>query len=299
LKIFSIEKKEFKIVVTLFGKSILKFTTGRGVYNIKGIVEKYAGVKTNIKKWDMQHGRTPFDFINDSNPNIEIMFGWNKRYKDAWEKDHTTPCEIITAPFVMYRRMKKIEKKPDAKGTIAYPVHSTFQTKAEYDIDEYCNMLRSLPEEFQPVTISVHPADVQCFGLDKEYQKRGFKTVTSSVNSKRKFYEQFYDNLCSHKYATSNEPGSYTFYAVEAGIPFFILGSPCVIDNTSGKDAMSEAKIFTICDYKWGKYTYDLFSQEPFGVITPEQKEFVESELGVNDGLSKEELKNILKKVGK
>ena len=102
------------------------------------------------------------------------------------------------------------KQKPDAKGTVAFPAHSTIYSRAIYDIDEYCNLLKSLPDEFQPVTICLHHSDIEEYEMDKEFEKRGFKTVCASFNQgDKQFYEAFYDILCSHKYATSNEPGSF------------------------------------------------------------------------------------------
>lgn len=304
MQIFTIEQKEKRKVYRLFGRTI--FRSGekrRGLYDMKRILEKYTGVKTKVKRYEIQHGWTPLDgaMPNDLTRDIDLMLCWNKRFKDDWDKKSQVQCEIITAPFVIYRKENKIEQSKNARGTLAYPSHSTDKSKAEYNIDEYCELLRSLPDEFQPVTISLHHSDIDNYNMDKEYEKRGFKTVCASYGQGNKqFYEAFYDILKNYKYTTSNEPGSYTFYSVEMGIPFFILGTPSITDNSEGLDNNIEAKKqISILDYKYGKITYDLFSNKPFGEITQEQKDFVESELGIKDGLSKDELKEVLKKVKK
>ena len=81
------------------------------------------------------------------------------------------------------------------------------------------------------------------------------------------------------------------------GIPFFILGPMCERDNTSGIDGNLEKGIIKITNYKNGKIAYDLFSQSPKDVITDEQRKFVDSEMGINDCVSKEELIKILRGV--
>lgn len=304
MKIFTKEQKESRTVIRLFGHTIFRYgKKRRGLYDMKRILENYAGIETNVKRWEIQHGWMAAETVPaiDLERDIDLMLFWNKRLKSDWETKSKVKCEVITSPFVVYRRENNIVQSPEAKGTIAYPAHSTHKIKLEYDIDEYCEILRSLPEEFQPVTISLHHSDIEEYAMDKEYEKRGFKTVCASYNQGGKqFYEAFYDILKNYKYATSNEPGSYSFYAIEAGIPFFIAGNPSHFSNEDGEDKNCEAKKnMSVIDLKYGKYAYDLFSSGARGVITPEQKEFVESELGIKDGLSKEELKEVLKKVKK
>lgn len=304
MKIFTKEQKECRTVIRLFGHTIFRYgTKRRGLYDMKRIIENYAGVKTNVKRWAIQHGWSPIETVSpvDLERDVDLMFFWSKRLKEDWDKKSSIRSEVITAPFVIYRRENNIVQSPEAKGTIAYPAHSTHKIKLEYDLDEYCEVLRSLPEEFQPVTISLHHSDIEEYGMDKEYEKRGFKTVCASFGQGNKqFYEAFYDILKNYKYATSNEPGSHLFYAVEAGIPFFITGKPAHFNNEKGEDKNCEAKNnISVVDYKYGKLAYELFSSGERGVITKEQKEFVESELGVNDGLKKAELKEVLMKVKK
>ncbi len=290
-KVFTVEKMERRIAYKLFGHTI--FRSGvkrRGLYDMFTILEKYTGVKTKFKKIGLQHGWAPQNYFAKEELEEKVLFylHWNKRRKNIWDKNSNIPSYVVTAPFVIYRRMNNITQSKDAKGTIAYPSHSVLTLKAEYNIDEYCRLLKELPEEFQPVTISLHHIDIEIFHMDVEYEKRGFKTICSSFHQGDKtFYEGFYDILKNYKYATSNEPGTYAFYAIEMGIPFFVLGNPSVRENS------------TILEDEYGKIAYDLFSKKPFGVITKEQLDFVNSEIGVTDCLTKEELRNILKQAQK
>lgn len=301
--ILVVEQKEKRKVYRLFGKTIFRCgEKRRGIYDMKSILEKYTGVKTDIKKYEIQHGWLSTDkpLITDLNKNIQLYFTWSKRLKDEWEKISNVKCEVITSPFVIYRRMNNITQNKDAKGTIAYPYHSTHQVKGEYDIDKYCEVLKSLPEEFQPVTISLHHSDIEEYNMDKEYEKRGFKVVCASYGQgDKQFYEAFYDILKNYKYATANEPGSQSFYAIEMGIPFFLAGEQGIVDNRNNLDINGKTEILKTIDEKYGKIAIELFSAKPYGVITQEQKDFVESELGINDGLSKEELIKVLQEVKK
>lgn len=295
-KSFGVVKYKF-LGLTIFKKG----NSQKGAYGMHSILEEFSGIKLNRKKIKIQHGWSPLDgaFPQDllKQKHAKAVFAWNKRYCDDWNKKSSIPCYILGSLFVYYRKMKNIKQDINAKGTIAYPAHSTATGKAKFNIDEYCSQLKSLPEEFHPIVVSLHPLDIELYHMDKEYEKRGFKTVCAGSDTTKPFYEVFYDNLRKYKYTTSNEPGSYTFYSVEMGIPFFILGPQASYENTSDVSDNSCQKEKKIINYKYGKLAYDLFSQSPKGVITDEQKAFVNSELGINDCISREELIKILRDV--
>lgn len=296
MEIFKIEQKEKRKVYRLFGRTI--FRSGekrRGMYDMKRLVEDYIGYKTYLKKWEIQHGWAPdssmIRAISDFS-NFEYMLVWSKKLKEDWEKKSDIPCEVVTSPFVLYRRKNNIVQSKDAKGTIAYPAHSIIGAGQNYDIDEYCQKLRELPEEFQPVTIQLHHLDIDEYGMDKEYEKRGFKTVCASYGQgDKQFYEAFYDILKNFKYATSNDPGTYMCYAIEMGIPFFFCGEPSVLEDKKAPEYHS------VIDYPNGKIAYEIFSKKPSTVITKEQKEFVEEQIGINDGADRETLRKFFGKI--
>jgi len=293
------EHKANTIKYKIFGITIWKIKKrSKGSYGMKTILQEYSGINFDNNKLEIQHGWTP---LNGAIPNdlkkqdIKVIFAWNERYKQDWDKNSKIPCYILGAPFVHYRQMNNIVQNTNAKGTLAFPAHNTKTLKAEYDIDKYCEALRSLPEEFHPITISLHMVDIDTYHLDKEYEKRGFKTVCAGLDVQRPFYEVFYDNLRKYKYTTSNVPGSYTFYSVEMDIPFFILGELPYSDNSNGKDKNTEAGIGNITYYTYGKKAYELFYNKDKCKITKEQKDFVVSELGLNNCITKEKLISVLR----
>lgn len=300
MKFLTIEKKECRTTVRLFGHTVFRFgEKRRGIYDMKSILENYTGVKTKVKRYEIQHGWMFEVSKYDLEKDIEFMLVWNKKMKTDWETKSKVPCHIITAPFVTYRRMNNINKNPEAKGTIAYPIHATAASKPDFDIEQYCKDLKSLPDEFQPVTVSLHHSDIEEYHWDKAYEKYGINTVCASYNQGNKqFYEAFYDILKNYKYATSNEPGTCMLYAVEAGIPFFLCGASCTLKNTGNDKNIGSASV-DFGEFPEVKKYRQLFVTNPTsGInITEEQKNVVEEEIGLNDCLSKEELKEILKTV--
>lgn len=267
-----------------------------GVYGQDYLVCRHLGIESLPGGVAIQHGWTPRReaLASDIARGRNAMLCWNARYKRSWDATCETPCFVIGSPYVHYRRAEGIVSNPDAHGTLAFPAHSTNEVRADFGIDEYCDLLKSLPQEFQPVTISLHYSDIMYHGLDKEFARRGFNVVCTTANNKRPAYEAFYDVLRNFKYTTANEPGSYTFYAVEMGIPFFILGEPAVRDNSGGANADMKAGPVTIRDYEYGKVAFAVFAGEPSATISNRQREFVESELGIDDAAPTEEVRAFL-----
>ncbi len=276
------------------------------MYNFKNIVELYAGQEYDYKKIHIQHGVSYTYTIDktDLYTDAQVMFAWNKRYKELWNKEdeRNMPCYILGSPFVHFRHSQNIQQNPNAKGTIVYPTHSIKDIQIQYDIDDYCEKLRKLPEEFQPITICLHYYDIQHHQADEEYIKRGFN-VTCALTEPCGPYQYpigFYRDLRNHKYASANTAGTCAFYAVEMGIPFFLLGEPPISDNSQGIEPNLPKKknIYDASYTPHVKHFFDLFTHEDKTVITPEQKEYVYSALGINDCISREELCKILKELG-
>lgn len=130
---------------------------------------------------------------------------------------------ILGPPYVHYRRMREMHYRPEAKGTVAFPAHSTTDLESSFDWDAYAKKLSELPEEFQPVTACVYWADV-LLDRHKYFEKYGIPSFTNGYMSDKDYIAQFYDLLLKHRYACSNSIGSYLFYAVEAGMPFLLMG---------------------------------------------------------------------------
>lgn len=264
------------------------------IYGLHAIIREYASCSATLPLFcRYQHGWDPIPKADpyDAQTDKPLMLVWNKRRLKIWNEESSIPAAIVGAPFIHYRKLRKIEKDIDAKGTIAFPAHSTSTIDAVFDIDGYCKQLQSLPGEFQPITICLHLHDVER-KKEEIYKKYGFEVVNAGPIWVLgfEFVQKFYEILRSHKYATSNQVGSYSFYAVEMGIPFFIFGESANLEN-SGEPLMPSN--FSYSDYPLGVFATTMF-QGPTQVISEEQKKFVEDELGVHDCLSGIELRELL-----
>lgn len=243
----------------------------------------------------MEHGWTPLEgaLISDLKTDKPLMMVFSKRRRDAWKKKSRIPVVIMGSPFIHYKNTHKIAKKKDAKGTVAFPNHSTYDLKSQFSIKEYCRELKKLPKKFQPITICLFWLDF----IDQKadiYRKMGFPVVsagpkfTNSLN----FVNNFYNILSNHKYATSNEIGSYTFYAVDLGLPFFLTGKAPILLNKGCKD-LNVGESTRLDDFVWGKRAIKLFSTGPTQKISAGQGQFVIEEMGINDCLSPAEMRSL------
>ncbi|TGE35403.1 hypothetical protein E4K67_25795 [Desulfosporosinus fructosivorans] len=264
------------------------------IYGYNAIIREYTNYPPGLRLlfngehgWGADTAPNAGDLLTDE----PLMLVLNRRRLQGWNEKSSIPAVIIGAPFVHYRKLRQIEKDIAAVGTVAFPAHATELMDSVFDIDGYCKLLLSLPIEFHPITICLH-ADDLARKKDVIYKKYGFNIVTAGPKYVPgfEFVQKFYEILRSHKYATSNQVGSYSFYAVEMGIPFFVLGEPVVMENSGDRSAPAK---FSFLDHPMGVFVTEMF-QGPTQVISEEQKTFVEEELGVHDCLSGPELRQLL-----
>jgi len=270
--------------------------------NIQNLIEKYLDTesyganlilkeccsfpKTLPLPCHIEHGWTalPDALITDLNVAASkgLMLVYSTRRKTAWQKKSKIPVIISGPPFVLFRKLHKIKPTTNAKGTVAFPSHSAMFVESNYDIEDYCKELKNLPAEFKPVTICLLYPDIKR-GKDKIYKKHGFEVVSAGekVRGSLDFVKKYYEILMCHKYSTSNEVGTYAFYSVEMGIPFFLTGDEPTIVNIGDKDPniSSSGKM---SDHELGQRSNQIFGHKPNKKVTKEQKQFLEDEFGSN-----------------
>jgi hypothetical protein len=273
----------------------MRFSEARN-YGFNIILKEYA----QFPRWlplpcHFEHGWTPLPEALESDIRVKkpLMLVFSKRRFKDWKRRSKIPAVIMGSPFIHYKNLHKLKRKEDAKGTIAFPSHSTYDLKIHFDIEKFCKALKRLPKDFHPITICLFWIDY----VDKAdiYRKFGFKVVTAGpkFTNSTNFVKNYYDILSNHRYAVSNEIGSYTFYAVDFGLPFFIAGEAPLLENESKRDA-NVAEASYLDDYLWGNKTMNLFRTGPVKQISMAQQQFVAKEMGTNDCLSSDKLNKLL-----
>ncbi|MCO6460905.1 MAG: hypothetical protein J5I59_05840 [Saprospiraceae bacterium] len=125
--------------------------------------------------------------------------------------------------FSQYRRLKNIEPYPDRAGTLAFPSHSSSEFDFSSGYRAYAYALRQLPAHFHPITICLYYYDV-LQGHHRIFEEAGFRVITNGYIGNSGFADVLYDTMRRFRYTTSNYPGSYAYYSIEMGIPFFLYG---------------------------------------------------------------------------
>lgn len=289
----SIWKKLYRFLFIIRKESEMK------LYGFNHIIREYTGFPSWLAlPCHMEHGWTALDkplnsdlIMAETKP---LMLVFSKRRADEWKEKSNTPVVIMGAPFIHYRKMHNIEVKKEANGTIAFPSHSCENLKSVFNISMYCDQLLALPEEFHPITVCLHDHDIK-LGRKNTFQKKGLNVVSAGDVLSPLFAKKFYEILSSCLYTTSNAIGSYTFYSVEMGIPFFIHGqTPIMINN--GRD-YNVPMDYSISSFNYGDFAQKIFTTGPTKVITKKQRFFVQEELGSSSCLSGKNIMHMLIKV--
>jgi hypothetical protein len=208
-----------------------------------------------------------------------------------WKGVSKKLCYCLYSPYVFCRKKNKIEKSVDAVGTIAFPAHTTDAIDDVSNIQAYIDQLKKLPAEFQPVSVCLHMTDINK-EQHKIFIKNGFEVYTAGHAFNDGFIERFYSIIKNFKYSTSNLGGSYLYYCVEMGIPFFLYGDGPRYINKS--DPNIEKGEYT--SYKKQKTYQELVSlfSAISTTVTEEQRSFVHKGLGVDDGLGRMQMAAVL-----
>ncbi|MGI5869340.1 MAG: hypothetical protein ACOX9C_07855 [Kiritimatiellia bacterium] len=272
-----------------------------GPYGHNFLISAYLGVDSIPPGVVIQHGWTPLaNALNSDLQNCKyLMLCWSERYQRQWQATSNVPSRILGAPYIHYRRSLDIQQDVAAKGTLAFPAHSTREVQAHFDLDQYCEELKALPSHFQPVAVSLYYGDILHYNLDEFYRNKGFEVVCSTAGTGKPAYESFYEQLRRFKYTTSNEPGSYSFYSIEMGIPFFILGELARRDNTHSRSVDLPCGIYTLRDFPAGDEAYAKFSVGHRDKISKEQLEYVLDETGMRNCASSSELAPLIEGISK
>ena len=223
-----------------------------------------------------------------------IMLVFSKRMQDLWNRNYDVPCFIGGLMLARYRRFMGWKQNPDARGTIFFAAHSVGKMIAKYDIEAIHQQLSMLPDGFQPVTISLHYYDCEVLHLDELYRAKGYEVFTAGPGGLSDYPQKFYRNLCRHKYACSNDVGTFILYSLEMDMPFFMIGDrpKVVVENGNSENLTPGVYDFTRTGL--AKDVYDLFDTGPQKNISEEQKKWFREEAGMDEECDLMELRKMM-----
>jgi hypothetical protein len=259
-------------------------------YGQAAVLKGYLGLpKFYGLKAVLQHGLVFDDFVWDAelNANLPVFFSPSLVRAKLFQSKTYKPCVPIGFGFLyamklFQKRFPELESLPLRSGTIAFPSHSTHHIKANFNFEEYSEILDRLPDKFKPVVVCIYWRDF-LLNRHQEYLKRGFKVVSAGHIYDPLFSFRFYDICRQFKYATSNDLGTHLFASVKSGCSFFYAGvRPIQHDNPDGMP-------FVPNDRAVLERTLQLFGS-PQEAMNHEQINFVDLVLGTKHFRSRREL---------
>lgn len=132
----------------------------------------------------------------------------------------------------LYRRNGFEDAAVQRRGTIALPDKSDLGKVLDFDREAYAAKLAALPEEYQPVYVSMHWRDYErC--CHEPYLRAGLKMVCSGHPNDPLFHQRLYDVCRQFKYSCSNEISTSFVTSILSGCHFFYLdGGEVTIQRT-------------------------------------------------------------------
>jgi hypothetical protein len=194
-------------------------------YGMNAVLKLYAGLpQTYALKAVVPHGMVFNDsyvWRNEANAPVPVVLCYPP-YRQRAYASHTTKEVILSAsPFLYAAEVLKTQPRPERRGTIFFPAHSTHWSTVHADFERLADELTRLEGEYQPVTVCMYWRDFN-LGLHVPFQKRGLPVVSAGhIFGDSDFLYRYY-HLCSlHRYASGNGVGSHLFYSVKAGCSYF------------------------------------------------------------------------------
>jgi hypothetical protein len=241
----------------------------------------------------VQHGIYLHDniLLTDLNHNGYLTFYYENKFTIQHNlKTHPRIKAFTTVdPYLFYlKRKSKLENQINASGTLFFWAHSDPNT----DILNESAMFKTLlnfPEQLKPLTICLHPHDI-VKGLDKTLTENGFITTCIGNYDDYNYISKFYKKLSQFEFVSSNEIGSYTFYAVNYGKPFFLYGIKPRYYNESDVNFILGEEFNDFIEkqpnYKLARELFYIDTLEKI-IITENQKEFVNKILKSDSSISR------------
>lgn len=199
---------------------------------------------------------------------------------------------VMFSPSVFYRRSNNINKSNNAKGTIAFPVHTLPNFDEIFDVEKYIEELINLPEKFQPVSVCLHMHDINK-GRHNFFLDSNIGVYTAGNSSDVRFIERLYSIIKNFNYTTSNHLGTITFYSIEMGIPFFICGEK-QIDINKDDNNLPIGLVIENNNSETDFFYEKLLLKNISDTIDGEVINYIERKLGIYDGLSRNRLALVL-----
>lgn len=154
-----------------------------------------------------------------------VQQGLKRRIAPPWRR-RSAPKSVIRVehPYINYwtRRPPKVPRH--RVGTLVFVPHSLPENLgyAVDDIDEFVNSTRTMPKEFQPVSLMVHYHDVRRGALDR-LAGAGMRLLSAGHPMHPDFVDRLAEAVTHHRYVASTWVGTEAFLCHYLGARFVLL----------------------------------------------------------------------------
>lgn len=208
-----------------FGKTFREWAGFPGIFPL--YVSSDHGVHLESRCWP-----------NEINSPVRVFLSWHKTKVEQLKSKHGKRAYYTQHPWINYRKKHYNNGSVQQCGTLVFFPHSNAYTSLTYDLDQYFSQLKALPKKCHPIVICMSFHDV-LKGMHTKIRKYEHPIITIGNTNSQYFVDRFYSTILQFKYSTSPNVGSHTFYLLEAGIPFFLLGEKPEF-NVAGSPALKD-----------------------------------------------------------
>jgi hypothetical protein len=190
------------------------------------------------------HGVT-FDehlFPGEIEAPVPAVFNYPRFRDQAWAERSNKMVIPSAAPFLYALELMRAQGwtlPEDRAGTIVFPMHSTAVVDTNTRWSRLAGELASLPGPYQPVTVCMHWQDLER-KREGEFARKGMRIVSAGHFTDQDFLFRLIHLMSGHRFAASNEVASNLFYALAAGMPYFLVGRPPSMLFVRGNEHMRD-----------------------------------------------------------
>ena len=182
----------------------------------------------------MQHGWQPGLGMSPrhmAQPGPKIV--WSSRNLAQVEAAGHAGAVAIGAPW-LYMPARPDPGPAHPRSLLAVPFHGWEQQHLARDMDDYAAALEQLAGEgFGPITVCLYWFEYEQPRLREVFERRGFATTTMGPRGDNpEFLLRQRALIQRHAQVSSNRVSTASFYALEAGRPFFLFGPPVGLSET-------------------------------------------------------------------
>ena len=261
-----------------FGRSLKHYAGTPEHHSIHGIIPHGAAAYGDL-------GGEPEAPKQELIDKIPCIFTSSERCFNAfWSagKRHLFPIGL--ASIYVHECLK--QEKRTGQGSLFFRSHSTAAIIDSLDDEQAISWLKSLPERFHPVNISVFPFDYHR-GIYKRYQEAGFRLVCAGTEYDENFIWRHLHLIKSHKYVLSTGMGTHIFHSVMCGKPTLVRR---VDENYATKHKDFQKNLIEDRSFQQLADNFAMETEEP----NRKQMELAEEFLGTKNLASPETLRRFM-----